>query len=242
MAWSSYEDCSAFDRGNGRLCGTQNGTNTDPGELVAWKCAYWMYGGLTNYTDPRTWGCAPVTGEASTLLCSAGSNCVTQQTDPIGCNLSDVGIAWVCYTPSNFGSVVQVIDGKVWINTPRPEYALDVNGAIRAGTLVQLSDARLKSSIEKIDGALEKISQINGYQFTRKKDGKVDMWVLAQEIEDIFSYAVQTDKTGIKTVQYTALLAPIIDAIQELNNLIDEQTQKAINQSAHITQLEKMGR
>jgi hypothetical protein len=52
---------------------------------------------------------------------------------------------------------------------------LDVNGVIRAGKIVQLSDARLKSSIEKIDGSLEKISQIHGYQFTWKKDGRADM-------------------------------------------------------------------
>jgi hypothetical protein len=65
------------------------------------------------------------------------------------------------------------------------------------------------------------------------------MWVLAQEIEKVFSYAVQTDASGIKTVQYSALLSPIIEAIHELNNLIDDQSQKAINQSEHITQLEK---
>jgi hypothetical protein len=49
----------------------------------------------------------------------------------------------------------------VGVNTLTPAYPLDVDGTIRAGSLLALSDARLKTSIEKIDSALEKISDIN---------------------------------------------------------------------------------
>lgn len=65
------------------------------------------------------------------------------------------------------------------------------------------------------------------------------MGVLAQEIEKSFAYAVQTDKQGIKTVQYTALIAPLTEAIKELNSIIDTQLQQALEQADHISSLEK---
>ena len=63
---------------------------------------------------------------------------------------------------------MHIANGMVGINTDTPSYALDVDGTIRAGGVYTLSDARLKTSIEKIDGALEKIRQITGYTFTWK--------------------------------------------------------------------------
>lgn len=102
-----------------------------------------------------------------------------------------------------------------------------------------LSDKRLKSSIEKIDGALAKIREIHGYEFTRKDSGKADMGVLAQEIEKVFADAVSTDVDGYKTVQYTALLAPIIEAIHEINASIDADMAHAQEQKTRIDALEK---
>jgi trimeric autotransporter adhesin len=147
-------------------------------------------------------------------------------------------MAGICYIPGGFGTIMHVTNGMVGINTDTPSYPLDVDGSIRAGGIYTLSDARLKSSIEKIDTALEKIRAINGYSFTWKKDGKPDLGLLAQEVEKIFADAVKTDIDGKKAVQYTALIAPIIEAIHELNTQIDALYSEKYN--AQVQRLEAL--
>jgi uncharacterized delta-60 repeat protein len=159
---------------------------------------------------------------------------------PIVCNPKN---AWdvVCITSSVVvtpEAVTLIVTwGKVGINTDTPQYALDVKGTLRAGTVLTLSDARLKSSITRIDNALAKIRQIHGYEFTWKKDGTADMGVLAQEIETVFAQIVSTDSNGYKTVQYNALLAPIIEAIHEIDTIIQKDLLRAQDQKTRIDAL-----
>jgi uncharacterized delta-60 repeat protein len=162
---------------------------------------------------------------------------------PYSCDINNVLLAGVCYTPPTIGwpggVALIVTGGKVGINTATPQYALDVNGTIRAGAIFTLSDERLKSNIVKIDNALEKIRAVHGYEFTWKRDGKADMGVLAQEIEKTFTDVVRTDAHGEKTVQYTALLAPIIEAIHEMNTILDTDLASVKAQKKRIDALQK---
>jgi Chaperone of endosialidase len=168
------------------------------------------------------------------------SGCSITTESPTACDLNDPLMAWVCYIPGGYGTTLLVTNGMVGINTLTPWMPLDVEWTIRAAQVLTLSDARLKSSIEKIDNALEKIREINGYSFTWKKDGTPDLWVLAQEIEKVFADAVSTDTNGKKTVQYSALLAPIIEAIKELNTHIDTLShEKFDNQVKRIEAIEE---
>ena len=47
------------------------------------------------------------------------------------------------------------------------------------------SDQRLKGNINKIDNALDKVMQINGYTFTYNHDGKQSAGVIAQEVKTL---------------------------------------------------------
>lgn len=106
---------------------------------------------------------------------------------------------------------------------------LDVDGNITAYSTV-VSDQRLKHDIKKIDNALDKVSQINGYTFTYNKDNKKSAGVVAQEIEQVLPSAVNNQKLvfhgqeGIeyKTVQYDQLHGLLIEAIKELKSQIEE--------------------
>jgi len=94
------------------------------------------------------------------------------------------------------------------------------------------SDERLKKDIVKIDNALDKISQLNGYTFEYKADGKKSAGVIAQEVEKVMPSAVsettlplkmgEDDKTEYKTVQYDQLHGLMIEAIKELKAEIEE--------------------
>lgn len=94
------------------------------------------------------------------------------------------------------------------------------------------SDERLKKDIVKIDNALDKVSQLSGYTFEYKADGKKSAGVIAQEVEKVMPSAVSEttlpikmgddDKTEYKTVQYDQLHGLLIEAIKELKVEIEE--------------------
>ena len=106
---------------------------------------------------------------------------------------------------------------------------LHVDGNI-IGYSTTISDQRLKHDINKIENALDKVSQINGYTFTYNHDGKKSAGVIAQEVENIMPSAVQStnlifnddNDVEFKTVQYDQLTGLLIEAIKDLKAEIEE--------------------
>ncbi len=98
------------------------------------------------------------------------------------------------------------------------------------GYSTTISDQRLKHDINKIDNALDKVMQINGYTFTYNDDGKHSAGVIAQEIENVLPSAVESKKLAFtgqegveyKTVQYDQLTGLLIEAIKDLKAEIEE--------------------
>ena len=98
------------------------------------------------------------------------------------------------------------------------------------GYSTTISDQRLKGNINKIENALDKVMQINGYTFTYNHDGKQSAGVIAQEVENIMPSAVQStnlvfnedNDVEFKTVQYDQLHGLLIEAIKELKAQIEE--------------------
>ena len=92
-----------------------------------------------------------------------------------------------------------------------------------------VSDERLKTDIERINGALDKVCALSGYTFTYKHDGKASAGVVAQEVEKVLPSAViekelafQGDDEAYKIVQYDQLHGLLIEAIKELKAEIEE--------------------
>jgi len=96
-----------------------------------------------------------------------------------------------------------------------------VKGDITAFTSSFSSDLKLKDNVQKIDGALELVSQLNGVTFNWKKDGKQGAGVIAQNVEKVLPSAVteieNIEKTDThKVVDYNQMTALFIEAIKEL--------------------------
>jgi hypothetical protein len=94
-----------------------------------------------------------------------------------------------------------------------------------------VSDMNLKTAISTVDGALDKVSQLNGVEFTRKDSGKRSAGVIAQDVEKVLPQAVVerslplhtgTDEV-FKTVEYDALHSLYIEAIKELKDMVEKQ-------------------
>ena len=97
--------------------------------------------------------------------------------------------------------------------------------ATLGGDLTIESDARLKSNIYSIRGALGKLIQIDGKRYTLKSDEKeYKIGLLAQEILKVFPELVKegNDKNGTMSVNYQGLIPVLINAIKEQQNQIDE--------------------
>ena len=120
--------------------------------------------------------------------------------------------------------------------------ALSVTGAITAtGDITAFySDERLKSFEGKIDNALDKVSNLNGYYYTGNNVAAEfgydtehrQVGVSAQEVEAILPEVVKTapisadGETDYKTVQYEKLVPLLIEAIKELKAEVEELKSK----------------
>jgi hypothetical protein len=84
------------------------------------------------------------------------------------------------------------------------------------------SDIRLKQDLKPIQG-LAIIKELNGYKFTWKKDGKHDAGLIAQEVEKVLPEAVTVTESGMKSLNSSALMAPLVESIKELSDKADLQ-------------------
>lgn len=99
---------------------------------------------------------------------------------------------------------------------------LTVTGTILANeNITAFSDRRLKKDIKKIENALDRITQINGYTFNM--NGEKRTGVIAQELQQILPEAVIETDTEKKylSVAYGNMAGLFIEAIKELKNEID---------------------
>jgi hypothetical protein len=101
---------------------------------------------------------------------------------------------------------------------------LYVSGAIRAtGTITANSDISLKKNLLRIENALEKVEQINGYTYEFKEDdSKRHAGVIAQEIQTVLPEIVNKGNDGILGVEYGNISALLIEAIKEQQTQINE--------------------
>lgn len=119
-----------------------------------------------------------------------------------------VGIGTVSPTG---GYAVDIVGGDV-----RMGNGLKVIGGITCQTLTQLSDIQLKENITRISDSLNKVNLINGVEFDWKDLSGKDYGVIAQDVEKVYPLAVKEGKDGIKTVNYSALIPLLIEAIKDL--------------------------
>ena len=187
--------------------------------------------GLSVETDPQV---AAVTN--GQWCRGTGSAITCDQAAPSGDNLGAGGT-----TSGNVYATGQNIgrdggDRLSFINNARIEFdvngieemrltpsALDLNGndltdisTVQATAYFHLSDERLKDNIETISG-LDLISQLRGVTYDWKETGLPAAGVIAQEVEKVIPSAVSTnEETGLKSVEYDQLIAPLIEAVKEL--------------------------
>jgi hypothetical protein len=87
-------------------------------------------------------------------------------------------------------------------------------GVVTAPNFVSSSDARLKSEVETIAGALGIVSALRGVRFTM--DGSRQIGVIAQEVETVLPEVVRDNEAGQLSVAYGNITGLLIEAVKEL--------------------------
>jgi hypothetical protein len=74
------------------------------------------------------------------------------------------------------------------------------------------------------DAATAKIRQLRGVTWEWREEAPAQakqqpgMGVIAQDVERVFPQLVETDEQGYKRVDYDGLIAPLIEAVKELDD------------------------
>lgn len=123
--------------------------------------------------------------------------------------------------PIHSGSAAQVKMGHLTVQGFRSTQNVQFDMNAYANAFLYLSDKTLKKDITPLQNSLSKILQLQGVSFTWKKNGDRTVGLIAQDVEKIYPDIVNTNESGIKSVEYGNLVAPLIEAVKEQQRQID---------------------
>lgn len=111
------------------------------------------------------------------------------------------------------------VDASVSVSAP-DFYAAN---AVYANNVQLTSDVRYKSNIQDLSGSLSNVMKMRGVSYNwldPKKSQRKQIGVIAQEVEEVYPEFVHTNEEGMKSVNYSQMVAVLIEAIKELNTKI----------------------
>lgn len=121
---------------------------------------------------------------------------------------------------------------EVAIGTSDPMEALTVMGnGWFSGEVFTLTATKTKDNVAPIDGALEKVSRMNGYYYNFKADPEYSslrlpstrqIGFLAEEVAQVVPEVVKENDQGLTGVNYSRITALLVEAIKELREENEE--------------------
>lgn len=137
---------------------------------------------------------------------------------------NDLDMGKVAYVHSDNSMRFHTNDAERFRMEPDGDFHADGDVVAYSTTV---SDVALKSDIEMIPNALDKIDEVRGVTFTRH-NGQKSAGIIAQELEKVLPEAVRekelklVDGKKYKTVEYDAIHGLLINCIKELKEEIKE--------------------
>ncbi len=98
------------------------------------------------------------------------------------------------------------------------------------GGMLPSTDAskRGKANIQTFESGLETVQQLRGVSYTRETDGKPGIGLIAEEVGEVIPEIVKYEENGVaaKSIDYSRLVAVLIEAVKEQQNTIRNLTQE----------------
>lgn len=165
-------------------------------------------------------------GGANGLKSGNGDSC----TDTVN-NLAITSWHGIGFSPAATGQPVPAGQYSHWFNTRTGDMGMrgsfSTIGSIYAfGNVTAYSDVRLKTNIELIPDALDKICQLRGVTYDRRDIDGIgrQTGVIAQEVQAVLPEAVMQadDEQGTLSVAYGNLVGLLVEAVKELRAEVRE--------------------
>jgi len=144
----------------------------------------------------------------------------------------------------NSTKLVIASSGNVGIGTTSPSFLLHVDGSAGkpgGGSWSVASDARLKTNVAELDGALAKLLELRGVTYEYRDPAAIhelggqQTGFLAQEVERVFPEWVESGADGYKRLSIRGFEALTVEALRELRS---EAAERAARDAARIASLE----
>jgi hypothetical protein len=182
-------------------------------------------GGEVTLSSPANFVSATLDGSGIILTTNNGTAELIKVTNSQG--TSDAAIALT----STAGGITLSAANGIKLNSGDGVTAdgnVNVAGTLTASSVVQSSDARLKEAVSSVGVGLGLINDLNPVRYHRinNPESDIEMGLMAQEVEATLAkhglgnsgMVVQPDDKGYLYLRYNDLLAPMIKAIQELDD------------------------
>ncbi len=116
----------------------------------------------------------------------------------------------------------------------RQQGNLNITGKFKSTGISETSDSTYKTDVAVLTNALQKVKELRGVSYNWKTEEYPDMnferekqiGLIAQEVEKILPEVVETDQGGLKSVEYGHIVPLLIEAVKELQNIIQSQQQQ----------------
>ena len=125
-------------------------------------------------------------------------------------------------------------------NNPITSISVDNKGRVTDASIGTPSDRRLKRDWIALRGSAKKLNRIIPYTYYWK-DGdssQPQLGVMAQDVEAVFPELVNVRNDGYKTVNYTGLIPPMLNVIQEQQRTIDTLRQQVAQQAQEAEKIQ----
>ncbi len=189
-------------------------TSGDGGSAVSLAWAAGGHGAIFLMTGGTGGNCQPsvaTVGICGTRLTGNGGSISLQPGFP--------GYAYAGTSSGHPGNITLApTGGKVGVGTSTPTagFEIGIGHSTLADSWITRSSRRFKTNIQPLAGALEKIEQLQGVSYERKADGKHEIGVVAEDVDQVVPELVARDAETkeVQGVDYSRLSALLIEAVK----------------------------
>ncbi len=126
-------------------------------------------------------------------------------------------------------------------STSKELFKIASNGNITAAGVISFtSDMRLKKDINHLENVLEKLASVNGYSFhwqDKSNSDKLQIGLMAQEVEQHFPELVDENENGFKSVNYNGLVPVLLEGVKDLQKQLEQKSADIIQLKEAIEEL-----
>lgn len=114
------------------------------------------------------------------------------------------------FISSSVGGVSSIlVEGQSYFQN-----AVYVSSSVSATAFTTVSDERLKTGLQPLEGALSTICQLEGFRYTM--GGQQEIGFLAQQVAEVVPEAVRSTGDGYLGVDYSKIVPLLVEAMKEI--------------------------